>query len=191
MTEDNTVSEVKLVREANPREVLPSEEPPPPPAQEESTPCEGYCPRMGRHSGRRPPHGQGRQHRMGPPAEAVVACEGKTTGETCSFELEGAALDGVCSSRRNGEGPLACRPVHDGQGPGPRHHRAHRKGPPAEAVAACEGKSEGEACAFERYGRTIQSTCGIRPSGEGPLACRPVFGGKGSGGHGNRRQKMH
>ena len=62
---------------------------------------------MGRGEGRGMGRGEGRH--MGPPAEALTACEGKTDGDACSFVIEGDTVQSTCSTRRNGEGPLACR----------------------------------------------------------------------------------
>lgn len=67
----------------------------------------------GLRDGRR---GEGR--RKGPPAEALTACENKAAGDACSFVLEGETVSSVCSTRRSGEGPLACRA-------GKRTHRRH------------------------------------------------------------------
>ncbi len=53
-------------------------------------------------------HDGGGRH-MGPPAEALTACEGKAAGDACSFVIEGDTVSSTCSARRNGEGPLACR----------------------------------------------------------------------------------
>jgi hypothetical protein len=55
---------------------------------------------------------------MGPPAEALTACEGKNAGDACSFVIEGDTVQSTCSTRRNGEGPLACRA---GKGTHQRH----------------------------------------------------------------------
>jgi len=52
-------------------------------------------------------NGEGRH--MGPPAEALTACEGKAAGDACSFVIEGDTVASTCSARRSGEGPLACR----------------------------------------------------------------------------------
>jgi hypothetical protein len=65
----------------------------------------------GRH-----PMGQGR--RVGPPAEAISACEDKIAGDACSFEIEGDTVQSVCKARRSGAGPLACRA-------GKHTHRRH------------------------------------------------------------------
>ncbi|MBU1244845.1 hypothetical protein KKD52_08460 [Myxococcota bacterium] len=79
---------------------------------------------MGRGEGRGMGRGEGRGmgndgHRhMGPPAEALTACEGKNAGDTCSFVIEGDTVQSTCSARRNGDGPLACRA---GKGTHQRH----------------------------------------------------------------------
>ena len=58
--------------------------------------------------------------------------------------------------------------AQDGQG-----KRGERRGPPPEALEACEGKAAGEACAFEgRRGEAVEGQC-FTPDEERPLACRP------------------
>lgn len=55
----------------------------------------------------------------------------------------------------------------DGEG-----RRQGRRGPPPEALAACQGASAGDACSFEgRRGEDVTGTCFARD--ERPLACRP------------------
>jgi hypothetical protein len=68
--------------------------------------------------------------------------------------------------------------------------RGRRRGPPPEAIAACNGKASGAACTFTgRRGETLAGTC-FAPrqraaSGTGaaaggpPLACRPARGARG------------
>jgi hypothetical protein len=63
---------------------------------------DGLAPGEGRR-----PRGVGRH--MGPPAEALSACENKAAGDACSFVIEGETVTSTCSTRRSGEGPLACR----------------------------------------------------------------------------------
>lgn len=54
----------------------------------------------------------------------------------------------------------------DGEG-----RRKGRRGPPAEAVTACEGASAGDACRFEGRRGEMAGTC-FAPDDK-PLACRP------------------
>jgi hypothetical protein len=54
--------------------------------------------------------------------------------------------------------------------------------PPAEALAACNGLSEGTACGFTRDGKNLTGTCRNGPNGE-QAACMPAFRG-GPGGPG-------
>ncbi len=46
-----------------------------------------------------------------------------------------------------------------------------RKGPPAEALAACNSLASGQACTFEAQRGTVKGVCAA-PEGK-PLACRP------------------
>jgi hypothetical protein len=85
---------------------------------------------------------------------------------------------------------LAQTPPPEGQG-GP--NGGHR-GPPPEAVAACQGKNSGDACSFTgRENNTVNGSClGPRKEGESasgdssqtaaPLACRPQRGNRGARG---------
>ena len=54
------------------------------------------------------------------------------------------------------------------------------RGPPPEALQACNGLSEGAACAFTHRDRNLTGTCRTGPEG-GALACAPA--GLGPGGH--------
>ncbi len=54
------------------------------------------------------------------------------------------------------------------QGGPPGNHR----GPPPEALSACEGNTAGAACSWSHDGRTMEGTC-FTPGGDRPLACRP------------------
>ena len=60
------------------------------------------------------------------------------------------------------DGTLACRPSRP-----PPH------GPPPEALQACSGYAEGEACAVTLGGNTLDGVCEKWPDGGEPLACRP------------------
>jgi hypothetical protein len=55
-----------------------------------------------------------------------------------------------------------------------------RRGPPPEAIAACEDQVEGSDCAVEFRGRTVEGTCVGGPDTDAPLACMPE-GGRPSG----------
>jgi len=75
-------------------------------------------------------------------------------------------------------------------------------GPPAEAIAACQGKASGATCSFTgRRNDTVSGTCfappaggpggagganaaasGASAQGSPPLACRPARGGPGKAG---------
>jgi hypothetical protein len=49
-----------------------------------------------------------------------------------------------------------------------------RREPPAEAIAACDGRAAGDACSVTIGDRTIDGTCRSGRDGKGPLACRPA-----------------
>ena len=118
---------------------------------------------------RTPPHGNSGElvcapaHR-GPPPEALKACEGSAEGAACSVVLHGEARAGRCQKPPHGGTQLGCLP--DGM-KGPRHH-----GPPPEAFASCEGKSEGATCAAQLPGGGSEGTCRKFP-GDGRMACAP------------------
>jgi hypothetical protein len=86
----------------------------------------------------------------GPPPEAIQACQGRTVGATVQFQTpRGDTITGTC---REMHGQLVAMP-EGGPGRGPQ-------GPPAEAIAACEGKSQGETVQFQTpRGDTITGTC--------------------------------
>ena len=46
-----------------------------------------------------------------------------------------------------------------------------RRGPPAEALAACESATAGDACSFEMRGETLTGVCSAPE--DRPLACVP------------------
>jgi hypothetical protein len=105
-----------------------------------------------------------RSGRPGPPREAIEACSGQQEGANCSFTIDGNQLTGTCRAGPAGL-PAACFPR--GGPPGP-----HR-GPPPEAVQACSGMKEGEACAVTLDGNTLDGVCRSGPEG-GSLACLPT-----------------
>ena len=47
------------------------------------------------------------------------------------------------------------------------------RGPPPEAIAACEGKQAGDACSFEGRRGAEEGSC-FAPREDLPLACRPA-----------------
>lgn len=47
------------------------------------------------------------------------------------------------------------------------------KGPPPEAIEACEELAEDDVCSFARDEEIIEGTCQPGPRPELPLACRP------------------
>lgn len=54
------------------------------------------------------------------------------------------------------------------------------RGPPQEALTACNGLSSGAACGFTHDGRNLTGTCRAGPNGEA-LACAPAGRGPGGG----------
>jgi hypothetical protein len=56
--------------------------------------------------------------------------------------------------------------------------RPGRRGPPPdEAIVACEGLSEGDACSFESPRGTVTGTC-VAPPSTTTLACAPADRGE-------------
>lgn len=110
-----------------------------------------------RHPGRRPPRA--------PPTEAINACNGLQDGATCGFTLDGAQHSGVCRAGPDGR-PAACMPDRP-----PPHHR----GPPPEALAACNGLQAGATCSFSHDGQSLSGQCLTGPQGE-LAACVPARG---------------
>ncbi len=64
--------------------------------------------------------------------------------------------------------PAFAQPSGDHRGQGPGGHR----GPPPEALAACEGKTAGTRCSFNHADRAVEGSC-FTPGNDLPLACRP------------------
>jgi len=60
---------------------------------------------------------RGLQGHRGPPPEAIESCDGKTSGDECSFtDRRGDDLDGVCGIGLGGGTQIACRPKnHPGE----------------------------------------------------------------------------
>lgn len=117
------------------------------------------------------------QQRMGPPQKAFDACEGSSSGSTCSFEgRRGDTLSGTCGSPRDGNNEgLVCMPSNnrggEQRGMGNEGDNRDRRGPPAEAISACDGSSEGSDCNFSGpRGDTISGSC---RSHNDQLACTP------------------
>ncbi len=54
----------------------------------------------------------------------------------------------------------------------PSGSRGERRGPPPEAVDACSGASEAQACTFESPHGTVEGTCRKPPQAD-ELACVP------------------
>ncbi len=65
-------------------------------------------------------------------------------------------------------------------------HRVH--GPPAEAVAACNGQGDGAACGFTFEGKNLTGTCRTTP--KGVAACMPAGFEKHHGHHGPPPQAL-
>lgn len=51
--------------------------------------------------------------------------------------------------------------------------KGKRRGPPPEALAACEGLSENDVCSFESRRGSVEGVCRLSPQGKAPLACAP------------------
>lgn len=118
-----------------------------------------------------------------PPPESVAACSSLAVGDACSFSAHGGALRGTCvgpppDAPASTDRPLACLPERPegsagsgGNGGGPPG--GHRD-PPKEAVEACSGLSEGDACTVTLPDHTLNGTCRKGPKADLPLACAPA-----------------
>lgn len=52
--------------------------------------------------------------------------------------------------------------------------RGERRGPPPEALEACESLAEGDSCSFTgREGEALNGRCFLPPRDDAELACRP------------------
>lgn len=88
---------------------------------------------------------------------AFVGCgqmDGQSTLEQDTAQM---ALDGTAAA--------APTPGHEG--------RRGRRGPPAEALAACTGKAVDAACAFTHRERALDGACRALPDDAATLVCRP------------------
>lgn len=56
-----------------------------------------------------------------------------------------------------------------------------RRGPPPEALEACEGLDEGSECSMTLGGHTVEGSCVAGPNDDDPLACLPKGGPRGGG----------
>lgn len=60
-----------------------------------------------------------------------------------------------------------------------------RKGPPPQAISACQGQSSGAPCSFVgRHNNSLTGNC-YTPDANHPLACRPAQGAKHQAGQAN------
>ncbi|MEM8660682.1 MAG: hypothetical protein AAGF35_07350 [Pseudomonadota bacterium] len=58
----------------------------------------------------------------------------------------------------------------------PGEQNSKRRGPPPEAIAACESSAEGDSCSFTSpRGDSIEGSC-IVPRSDNGLACKPQGG---------------
>ena len=58
----------------------------------------------------------------------------------------------------------------------PENGKRHA-GPPQEAITACAGSQEGDACSFSgRNSEQVQGSCFTPPQDSGELACKPQGG---------------
>jgi len=103
-----------------------------------------------------------------PHEASVQACAGKAGGDDCQFTFDGQTTTGTCEQV---QGELQCRP-QDGPGPG-------GGGLPPEALDACAGKDEGDACSATVMGQDYDGTC---TTVQGQLVCAPEGGNPGGGG---------
>jgi hypothetical protein len=119
------------------------------------------------------------EHR-GPPPEALAACKAAKLNQTCSFVAPVGTVNGMCW-QPDADHPLACRPQRGrpdtgkSGGDGGTHASAEHRGPPPEALAACQGHKSNDACSFGSPRGTENGTC-FQPDDGHPLACRPARG---------------
>ena len=66
---------------------------------------------------------------------------------------------------------------HQGGGQGSGQGGSERRGPPEQAIAACQGKSSGAACSFVGRNNAERTGTCFTPNAEHTLACRPAGGG--------------
>ncbi|AKV04499.1 hypothetical protein AKJ09_11162 [Labilithrix luteola] len=125
------------------------------------------------------PH-DGRHH--GPPPAAFDACTSKATGDACTVSFDDKQINGKCAAPPPDAEDKRSFCAPEG-GPGGPHGRPHGP-PPAEAFAACDGKTEGASCDVAFDGGTRSGNCIVPPSdsGEKRLVCAPPRGpGRGPG----------
>jgi hypothetical protein len=99
----------------------------------------------------------------GPPQVAVDACASLKAGDSCSFTIDGRAIDGTCRAGPDGRA-VACAPNGFPMGP------PHRRGPPQAAMQACAQLKAGDTCSFSVDGQTLDGVCRAGPDG-GAIAC--------------------
>jgi len=58
----------------------------------------------------------------------------------------------------------------------PDHQSGQRRGPPPQAIEACEDQVAGAVCAFSGRRGDVSGTCISPPDGQGELACAPEGG---------------
>lgn len=132
--------------------------------------------------------GQGKsEQRPAPPEEAIAACTGKSEQDACEFTSKKGQETGVCETV---QGELACSPQRESEGSGQPENQGgepqrgsapdNRQGntggggvPPAEAIAACTGKFEQDACEFTSPKGAETGVCEMVQS---QLACSPKRG---------------
>lgn len=102
------------------------------------------------------------RERRGPPPEALAACEDKSEGDACSVEFRGRTIEGTCKSGPSDDDALACMP-----------EGGRRPGPPPEAMEACEGLDEGDACEVEMHDHTVAGVCREGRGDDEGLICLP------------------
>lgn len=117
------------------------------------------------------PSGGERCRPPGPPAEALQACAAHSAGDACTVSIGGKSLAGTCRAGPPGA-PLSCAPAG---GPPPGMMPPGLPPPPPEALAACTGHVDGDACSFTFQGMNLTGACRGGPNGE-PAACAPPMG---------------
>jgi hypothetical protein len=123
-----------------------------------------------------PSGGGGPRHHHLPPPAAFEACKDKAVGTACTVQMHDTEINGTCAAPPPGsaQSTPACRPVG-----GPRHHHA----PPPEAVfAACDGKTDGDACSVALESHAVNGSCRAPHYDAGArLLCAPAHPHKAEG----------
>lgn len=102
--------------------------------------------------------------------QAKTACQDKQENDTCETESPRGKMPGKCNSMND---TLSCRPEGMNRGPGDRNAMFQQM--QENAAAACQDKTEGDACTMQNPRGEMPGTCKTQ---EGKLVCSPEFEGR-------------